>query len=258
MSPSLAPVGQRALVRALTWALIGAIYAPLFAMLREVVAPSLGLGALVVAAATAGAVGAAFYGARQVALAAALVGVAASWLVLLLAGDAAAYWMAALLASVAAFAIGYGVDFPSRCTLRVPAKVVTGALTGAGCGALLVGVTGLSGLTLSAPVIVAFLVSVNGVLYVALLPRLIDAYGAPRGRWCDLTESLVIALVALVVAASVWGFAGLLADQPTDPLARTLLAVMWDLPGVVLAGIAAGAITGALLEVFDFAWAEGQ
>ncbi len=59
-------------VRAAVWSLIGMIYAPLFALMRELLYPATSDYAIVLAAATAGAIGAAFYGARHLALVASL------------------------------------------------------------------------------------------------------------------------------------------------------------------------------------------
>ena len=51
------------------------IYAPLFVVLQQLLSPALSGYATVLAAAVAGAIGATFYGARQLALAATLIGV---------------------------------------------------------------------------------------------------------------------------------------------------------------------------------------
>ena len=62
------------------------IYAPLFVVLKQLLSPALSGYATVLAAAVADAIGAAFYGARQLALAASLIGVSCATLLLITGG----------------------------------------------------------------------------------------------------------------------------------------------------------------------------
>lgn len=256
MSLALLPVTRQLLIRALLWALIGAIYAPLFVVLEALLAPMLGVFALVGAAACAGAIGAAYYSARQVALAASLIGALATLFVLILFHDQALFWQAALLCGVLGLATGLLVDFPSRCTANVPAKALVGALSGVASGAVLSALA-LFGLGLSSVVAVAFLVSVNGVIYVASVRWAVTAAGGLPQRWCPVAEGLVIGLVAIIVGGSVWTFASTLSgyDQPGLFL-QVIETTSSGLPVAAAAGLAAGSVTGALLELFDFDWVD--
>jgi len=254
MSPAMISTRRRAVLRAMAWALIGVIYAPLFAILHGLLVLELNDGAYAVAAAVAGGVGAAFYGARQVALAASLIGAAAALFLLVLFDGHAALWQLALLAGTVGLLAGLVVDFPSRCTSNVLAKVVAGALTGGLCGALVTGASTLTSLTLSMAAVVAFLVSVNGVIYVASVRHVSRVTATIPSRYCGLTEGLIIAVIAVIVAGSVWGFAGSLMEQRDDLLSVVMSQSATQMPVLVVAGLMAGGITGALLELFAFDW----
>jgi hypothetical protein len=254
MSLAIPSVRQRAVLRAMAWALIGVIYAPLFVILHGLLEPRFDGAAYTAAAAVAGGVGAAFYGARHVALAASLIGAVSALFMLVLFDGDAVLWHLAVLAGMIGLLTGLAVDFPSRCTTNVLAKVLAGGLTGALCGAFVTGASSLAGLTLSMAAVVAFLVSVNGVIYVASVRYVSRATAAIPGRFCGLTEGAIIAIIAVIVAGSVWGFAGTLMEGRTDLLAEVMNDAAVRMPALVAAGCVAGGITGALLELFDFDW----
>jgi hypothetical protein len=245
---------QRATVRAIAWALIGVIYVPLFVILHALLAPQLAGAAYAVAAAVAGGVGAAFYGARHVALAASLIGAFSAVLLIVVLDGAATLWLLSAVAAGVGLVTGLLVDFPSRCTSNVLGKVLAGALTGALCGALLSGVSMLANLDLSMVAVVAFLVSVNGVVYVASVRPITRITASIPNRFCGITEGVIIAVIAVIVAASVWGFAGTLMEHRDDLLAMVVTESAMVMPALVAAGFIAGGITGALLELFDFDW----
>lgn len=254
MRLALLPVSRQVVIRALLWALIGAIYAPLFTVLAVLFAPALGSFAMAGAAAVSGAVGAAYYSARQAALAASLVGVISALFVLLAFHEEAAFWHAALLAAGLGLVTGLLVDFPSRCTSNVLAKALAGGAVGALSGALL-SLVALVGGQVSPVVAVAFLVSVNGVVYVASLRRIAAVTAVIPCRWCPLTEGLLIALVAVIVAGSLWAFATALGGYVHHELFPAVIeATSGSLPLVIAGGFAAGGITGALLQLFGFEW----
>jgi hypothetical protein len=76
---------------------------------------------------------------------------------------------AALVAAAIAALIGLHPAFPARCDRQVPSRVMVGVATGALCGAVLAVAEPLHPEPFSTFAVVAFLVSVNGVLYVATL-----------------------------------------------------------------------------------------
>lgn len=256
MSLALLPVTRQLLMRALLWALIGAIYAPLFIVLEALLEPYLGPLAFVAAATGAGAIGASYYSARQAALAASLIGVVTTLFVLILFFEHAAFWHAALLCGVLGLATGLLIEFPTRCTANVPAKALVGALSGAVSGTVL-SLVAMLGVGLSPVVAVAFLVSVNGVIFVASVRKVATATGGLPRRWCPVAEGLVIGVIAVIVGGSFWAFANMVSgyDRPgffLDVVESTSSA----LPLAVAAGIAAGSVTGAMLELFNFAWVD--
>ncbi|WPL18538.1 hypothetical protein Thiowin_03611 [Thiorhodovibrio winogradskyi] len=244
------------MLRALIWAIVGVIYAPLFVALEDLFRlANLGSWAFVPAAALAGGAGSMLYGARQVAVAASLIGVSTGSIILLVPGAATALWQPAFVGLVAGIAGGFFVSFPSACTSHVVAKAVAGMASGAFCGALL---------ALAAPyfpvvgqleiVTVAFLVSVNGVIYVVTIRpwvRFLAGVDGLDNRW---KEALVIGVVSMLTAASVWIVSKSIAGDVSSPMAMALMALPDSLPGTLMAGAVAGAITGALLEIFRFRW----
>jgi hypothetical protein len=243
-------------IRGLIWSVIGLIYAPLFAGLH-VVFQGVGLrqGAFVPAAALAGMVGAAFYGARQVALAGTLVGLAVASLVLFVVPGDVGFWQVTLSAAATGAVLGWLVRFPDRCSLQVPAKALAGLITGAACGALLALVEPLHPNNFHISGAVAFLVSVNGMLYVATLGWWVEQARISRRRACNLVESLVIAMLAATAAASLWAVAGPLIGAVDTRFSSLLDAMLNLMPMAMAGGVIAGAVTGALLQAFGFRWA---
>lgn len=249
------PEKRHVVLRAMIWAIVGVIYAPLFVALDDLFRlGGLGAWAFVPAAALAGGAGAMLYGARQVAIAASLIGVSTGSILLLVPGAATDLWQPALLGLVAGVAGGFFVSFPIACTSQVFPKAVTGIASGALCGVLLAAAAPyLPAVELEA-VVVAFLVSVNGVIYVVTLQpwiRLLAPVERLDTRW---KEALVIGVVAMLTAASVWIVSKSITGDVSSPMAMALMGLPNSLPSTLMAGAVAGAITGALLEIFRFRW----
>jgi hypothetical protein len=243
------------LVRAAVWSLIGMIFAPLYLVLAEFLAPTLGASAGPAAAALSGGIGAAFYGARQLALIGSLIGTGCAALAVAGPGADVSPWALSLAALAVSIGVGFLVRFPRRCTADVGVKALAGLAMGGISGLLLFLAERLTGLLLPAPAAVAFLVSVTGVLYVAVLAAR-PARPAVRGRFCDLSEGLVLATIAVVAANGLTAFAGIFDLQGTGAFTATLLRVTEQLPAGVLAAMFAGAVAGGLLEVFEFDWVD--
>lgn len=254
MSLALLPVTRQLFVRSVLWALIGAIYAPLFVVLEALMSPYLGAFAFVGAATGAGAIGASYYSARQAALAASLVGAGGSLLVLVLFHGHAAFWHTALFCGALGVAAGFLIEFPTRCTANVPAKALVGALTGAASGSVLAGLA-LLNLEVSPVVAVAFLVAVNGVVYVASVRWVAGNTGGLAPHWCPVAEAVVIGVVAVIVGGSLWAFASTLSGYDRAGLfLQVIESTSATLPLAVAAGAMAGGVTGSLLELFSFEW----
>jgi hypothetical protein len=242
-------------LRGLIWSLIGLIYAPLFTGL-QVSFDYLGLGhaASIPAAALSGAVGAAFYGARVVAIAGTAVGVVVASLVLLALPGIIPLWQVVLPAAAVGAALGGIVRFSDHCSLKVPGKTLAGLVTGAACGSLLAFAEPLHADEFHITGTLAFLVAVNGVLYVATVRWWVGISGINRGQVCNLVESLVIAVLAATTAGAIWAVAGPLLGA-VDYTTRTVLGVVHQqIPPGMLGALLGGAVAGALLEAFDFRW----
>ncbi|MBK5967455.1 MULTISPECIES: hypothetical protein [Thiorhodovibrio] len=246
---------RHVLLRALIWAIVGVIYAPLFLALEDLFRMAdFGPWSFVPAAALAGGAGAMLYGARQVAIAASLIGVSTGSILLLIPGAATALWQPAVVGLLAGVAGGLFVTFPGVCTSHVVAKAVTGIVSGAVCGTFLALVEPHLPLVRLEFAAVAFLVSVNGVIYVSTLSpwmRTLSAVDALANRW---KQALVIGVVAMVTAASVWIVSKSITGEVSTPMAMALMGLPDSLPVALMAGAAGGAITGALLEIFRFRW----
>jgi hypothetical protein len=242
-------------LRGLVWALIGLIYAPLFTGFHVLcLGAGLGHAAFIPAAALAAAVGAAFYGARQVALTGTVIGLAVAALVFAAAPGLVSLWEVALWAALTGVAFGVVVRFPDRCSLHIPGKALTGLLTGVACGTLLALVEPLHPANFHITGVVAFMVSVNGVLYVATVPWWVRVAVINRGQPCNLIEALVIAVLAAAAAGSLWVFAGPMIGVVHESYHAALDAMLGLIPSALAGGFLGGAVTGVLLEAFGFRW----
>ena len=242
-------------VRGLVWAIIGLIYAPLFTALF-VLFQAMGLGhwAFAPAAAIAGAVGAAFYSAREVALIGAVIGLVTTTLLFMLMPGTVALWQVALAAVVAGAVLGRLTRFPDQCALQAPGKAMAGLMSGLACGALLGLVETLHPVNFNVTAIVAFLVSVNGTCYSATVGWWLRQAKVKGGKPCQVIEAMVIGMVATVAAGSLWVFGGPLIGAVDGGYYALLDSIMTFMPGALFGGLVAGAVTGALLEAFDFDW----
>ncbi|MCF7989730.1 MAG: hypothetical protein K9M02_04735 [Thiohalocapsa sp.] len=238
------------------WSLIGMIYAPLYVVLYELLSSVSGGWATVLAAAAAGGIGAAFYGARQLALTASLVGVSAGLLLLLVVGPDIPMWQVATATAALGLLTGAVLDFPNRCTANVGVKFAVGAGMSTVSGLVLTGIVLVVGGALPVAAAVALLVSVTGVLYVATLSLLPARERGGRPRFCSIAEGLVIAVIACFVATGLAAFADIFSDASRAPLTDALLATAGDVPPAVIGGVIAGAVTGGLLELFEFSWVD--
>lgn len=256
MSIALLPVTRQLLMRAILWALIGAIYAPVFVVLRGLLAPFLIDFALAGAAAGAGVIGAAYYSARQAALAASVVGVVATLFVLVTFYDQATFVHAALLCGALGALTGLAFKFPSRCTENVVGKSLVGGLSGLVSGGILTALV-LNGVDLSPLVAVAFLVSVNGVIYVASVRHVVGVTGLLPKRWCPVAEGVVIGAVAIFFGGCIWAFTSTLSGyERQDLFLQVIDSTAAVMPLAVACGIASGVVTGVMLELFDFDWVD--
>jgi hypothetical protein len=251
------PNWRTALLRGIVWGLIGMIYAPLFTGFSELFQ---GLGfdhaTYPAAAALAGAVGAALYGAREIALIATGIGVMVGVFVLMLFAEQVVVLHVILVAAAAAGLVGLAFSFPARCSRHVPGKAMAGLATGAICGGLLALVEPFHPRPFPPFAVLAFLVSVNGVLYVATvrwwlaLSRRLHCESRP----CYVIESLVMATLAGVAAGSVWMVSGPLISLDSELWQGASAAMHESIPMAVLGGMFGGFTAGLLLEFFRFSW----
>lgn len=244
------------LLRGLIWSLIGAIYAPLFAGLR-VFFEDCGLGpwAVVPAASVAGGIGAAFYGARQVALAATALGLAVTAAVFFVVSETIELWRVVLLAGLVGAILGGIARFPDRCSLAVPGKALAGLVMGALTAVVLVVAEYLHHRQFHISVIAAFLVSTNGILYVATVQWWTNRVARVPRQACNGIEAAVIATLAGVSAGSLWLVAGPFIGVVDSAMLDLTHRIAVDIPLALGGGMLGGAVSGTLLEAFRFPWA---
>jgi hypothetical protein len=244
-----------ALLRSVVWALIGLIYAPLFLGLLAVFR-DLGLGhaAFVPASLLATTVGAIFYGARQVGLAGTAIGLMVASLLLLIQPGAVGLWGAVGLATLVGGVLGWWVEFPERCSLQVPAKAVAGLTSGALSGAVLALAEPLHPFDFRAASTLAFLVSVNGVLYVSTVSWWLRRAAAGDNRHCGAVEVGVVALLSGLAAGGLWLGASPLVGLSETGLSPVLASLEAELPLAMVGGVFGGALVGVLLQGFGFRW----
>lgn len=257
--PAATPADPQRLVflRAVIWGLIGLIYAPLFLSLSALLGYwGAGPWTYVAAAALAGGAGVLLYSGREGALLGAGVGLAVGVLSLVATTQLLGVQHAVLVAGVIAALIGLHPAFPARCDLQVPTRVVAGVASGALCGTVLAIAEPLHSEPFSAFTLLVFLVSVNGVLYVASLGPLlvITRRVCPIQFPCRWAGALVAGPLAALAAGSIWLMAGpFLGDQGALGQATTEV-VYRQLPVALLGGIFGGVLGGALLALFRFPW----
>jgi hypothetical protein len=252
-----APNLRLALLRGIVWGLIGMVYAPLFTGLSELFQGlGFGHGTYLAAAAFAGAVGAALYGARELALIATGIGVLIGVFMLMLFAERIGVLHVVLVAAAIASLVGLGVRFPERCSRHVPGKTMAGFATGAICGGVLAVAEPLHPQAFSPFAVLAFLVSVNGVLYVSTVRWWLALSHRLRceSRPCYVIESLVLGILAALAAGSVWMMIGPLASLQPGLWAAASDAMHASMPLAVLGGLFGGALAGMLLELFRFSW----
>ncbi|MBK1720224.1 hypothetical protein [Thiocystis violacea] len=247
-----------AFLRGIVWSLIGMIYAPLFTgLLKLMQGAGIGPFSYILAAGLAGGAGAVLYGARELAIMSTGIGAAAGVAILILWPGEATLTNTVVVASVLAATVGLTVSFPRRCSRHVPGKLLAGVMTGAFGGTVLAIAEPLHPAPFSIFAVLAFLVSVNGILYVASVSWWVDLSRRLRleSRPCYLIESAIMAILASVAAGSVW--------MVSAPLLSVDQGAAWQLASfsmhreiqlAILGGLIGGGTAGILLEFFGFSW----
>ncbi|WP_242523166.1 hypothetical protein [Thiocystis minor] len=258
--PNVASRIRLAFIRGIIWSLHGMIYAPLFAGLSELL-KGLGFGGstYVIAAAVTGAVTAVLYGARELSLISSAIGAGVGVILLIALTGPSAFVYTALSAAAIAAAVGLLVRFPTRCSMNVASKALAGLAAGAVGGTVLAIAEPFHAAPFSLFVVLAFLVSINGVLYVASVRQWV----AWTHRFCqtsfpcNLAEAAIMAILAGVAAGSVWMVSGPLTNiDPGLWWQAASLGMHQQIPQAVLGGLFGGGIAGILLQIFRFSWVD--
>jgi hypothetical protein len=102
--------------------------------------------------------------------------------------------------------------------------------------------------------VLAFLISVNGIFYVATVRRWVQWAAAGGNRYCDPIEVAVVALLAGLTAGGLWLGAAPLMGIGASDLSAAMVNLEAELPLATLGAVFGGALAGVLLETFGFRW----
>lgn len=236
----------------LVWGLAGAVFGALFIALYQVLA-LLDLDAwqtLIIASVAAAMTTVAFYSSMQVAMVGATSGVVASIGYLIVASQridlAAITGVAAVLGAIN----GLFFTWIIRRTARPLAETLTGLLAGLGAGVILSVVLTFYPGELSALVLAAGIVALVGSLFQLNEHWIVQLCSGwlPAG----LAAPMVSALIAAVVAGSIWMMSGTSAAAMDLGTKAVIDGVVNDVPRGFIGGMLGGAITGLVLELLGF------
>ena len=240
---------EEALLRGVIWGLIGGIFAALFVgFLESFRFAGFSAWSLVLAGSLAGAVGAAFYGAMQIAILGTLAGVIASFAYLVIYSGAVHPLGVLIVASVAGMSLGIAFGAMHVFLIRgALSKMASGLIGGSGAGLALWAVTLALPQPLPLGVLVGILVPVTGYIYVAVSERLESLCG---GRIPDpIVGGLVAGSLAGVVGTSVWAVGGSATGSLAPQFAQLIDQTLSQVPVAILGGAIGGVLAGSLLGV---------
>lgn len=238
---------EDALLRGVIWGLIGGIYAALFVGFLEAFKFS-GFSAwsVVLAGSLAGAVGAAFYGAMQIAILGTLAGVIVTFAYLVIYSGAVHPLGVLILAGVAGMSLGIAFGVMHVFLLRGSlSKMVSGLIGGSCAGLALWAVSLVLPQPLPLGILVGVLVPITGYVYVAVSDRLESLCA---GRIPDpIVGGLVAGSLGAVVGTSVWAVGGS-ATGSLEPLFQEVVdQALSQVPVAILGGAIGGILAGSLL-----------
>ena len=240
-----------ALLRGVLWGMVGAVYAALFLALWQVFSfQGLGIYAFFFAATLAGAAGAAVYGSMQAAIIGTLTGIVASTAYMIAAARQVSLWEIVLVTATAGALLGGVFRLPAQFTRGEPAKALAGLGAGALSGLLVMSLKWMVPAVSGIRVIAGLLVVATGILYVSSVNWWVANVESRIPRF--FLNALVCAAVAAIVGGSVWILGGPVVGAVGPGHDRLLHMVSSLLPAAMVGGAVAGALSGALLELFGF------
>jgi len=250
--------GGLLVLRALIWSLAGALFGALFAGLHGVFRYlELSQGAALLAAtAASGMVTAAFYGAMKVGLLGTMTGVLTT-IAYLIAFSHPERLLPVMLVAAAAGAVTGSLY---AVVLQVPQRPLGQALTGLIAGLLagvgLAGLQRLYGAELGLLPLSGIAVALVGLLFIVLVERV----SIRCARWVPgmLSSLVVTAVIAAVVAASMWLVGSTTSIGLTIAAKASIEALLAQVPSGLLGGALGGALAGALLELLGVDWRAGR
>ena len=250
-----------AMLRSVVWGFVGGLFGLLFVVAHDAMAPRLPfLDPLLLATATAGAVGAVVYSSMRLTLLAA--GACALMFALVELASVAVrarvgeFWVPELLLGGAVVIGGlagayYGHSYRQSRIYRALPKALAGLFAGLLVGAvwwLLRRVVGEVPLPLS----IAVICPLVGWSYVWLAGVLVRAWGDRLAPTLD--AALVGAAVSGLVGLGFWATAGMLQPDMAGGAAETIRAAVDQVPVALLAGWLGGMVAGFTRGMLGFGW----
>lgn len=250
-----------AMLRAVVWGFIGALFGVLFIVAHDAVAPRIPLlDPLLLAAAIAGAVGAVVYSSMRLTLLAA--GACALMFALVELASVAVranvgdFWVPEVLLS-GAVVVGalagayYGHNYRQSRIYRALPKALAGLLAGLLAGAgwwLARAVMG----EVPLPVSIAILCPLVGWSYVWLAGILVRAWG---DRVAPILDAAIVGgAVSGLVALGFWATAGVLQPDMAGGAVETIRSAVDQVPVAILAGWLGGMVAGFTRGILGFGW----
>jgi len=238
---------EETLLRGVIWGFVGGIYGTLFVgFLESFRFSGFSIWSLVLAGSLAGAVGAAFYGAMQIAILGTLAGVIATFAYLVTHAGGVHPLGVLIVASVAGLSLGTAFGAMHVFLIRGALSKMLSGLIGGGCaGLVLWAVTLVMPLPLPLGVLVGVLVPITGYVYVAVSDRLEILCS---GRIPDpIVGGLVAGSLAGVVGTSVWAVGGSAAGAVDAVFQAAIDDALSQVPVAIFGGAVGGILAGSLL-----------
>lgn len=232
---------------AVIWGLVGAIYAGLFVIFQEsLIAAGYADYAPLIAAPLAGAIGAAFYGAMQVAILGTLAGILATFGYVVSMAEESAFLGVLAAAGLAGMVIGSGFGNLQLFLVRgALCKAMAGMIGGLAASAAVWGLVLGLGPRLPLWLETGLLVPITGSVYVALVthiePRLVGKVPVP------IMGGLVAGSLASVIGTTFWAVGGAATGSVDPVVIQAMETALTRLPQAILGGALGGILAGAVL-----------
>lgn len=231
------------------WGLVGSIFAGLFVVFWAALElGGYGAAALLIAAALAGAIGAAFYGAMQVAILGTLVGIIATLVFVVASGGQSSPGAVLAVAGAAGAVLGSGFGAVNKFLVRgALCKAFAGLVGGIVAAAIVLGLRIVFPDFMPTWLVTGILVPVTGYVYVALVGSLENRLAGKIPLF--LLGAVVAGILAAVVGATLWAVGGTATGTVAPAVSAAIEKAGTLMPSAVAGGSIGGIVAGLLLAI---------